>query len=51
MDDRADVAAFIDNIGDTRYRTTAFDLAGSFGSVESQIGFPRTYGIELGYKW
>lgn len=51
MDDHADVAAFIDNIGDTRYRTTAFDLAGSFGSVESQIGFPRTYGVELGYKW
>jgi iron complex outermembrane receptor protein len=50
-DDRLTISAFVDNLTDRRYRLIAFDLAGAFGSSESQFGLPRTYGVALRYKF
>ncbi len=50
-DRKVSVALYVDNLTNTIYRSDAFDLAGSFGSVEQQIGLPRTYGIRLHYQW
>ncbi len=49
--DQVSVSLFVDNLTDETYRSVAFDLAGFFGSVESQINMPRTYGISLNYAW
>jgi outer membrane receptor protein involved in Fe transport len=45
------VAAYADNLTDKIYRVNAFDLGGSFQSVESQYGYPRMYGVTLRYAW
>jgi iron complex outermembrane recepter protein len=49
--DRLSVAAYADNLTDKIYRVNAFDLGGSFQSVESQYGYPRMYGVTLRYAW
>jgi len=48
---RLTVAAYCENLANTQYRQTAFDLAASWGSVESLYGPPRTYGVNFRYKW
>jgi iron complex outermembrane receptor protein len=50
-DERTTISLFVDNLTDEIYRTTAFDLSGTFGSVESQIDYDRTYGVTLNYRW
>ena len=45
------VALFANNLFDEEYRTVAFDLAGFFGSVESQIGRPREYGGSISFRF
>ena len=50
-DERWELAFFIKNIGDKKYRTVAFDLGGFFGSVEQQYGYPRWYGGTISFRW
>jgi iron complex outermembrane recepter protein len=45
------VALFVNNLGDIRYRTLAFDLAGFFGLVENQFGRPREFGGSVSFRF
>lgn len=44
-------ALFVNNLGNVRYRTLAFDLAASFGSVENQYGRPREFGGSVSFRF
>ena len=44
-------ALFAKNLTDKEYRTLAFDLAGFFGSVESQYGRPREIGGSVTFRF
>ncbi|MCB2014607.1 MAG: TonB-dependent receptor [Sphingobium sp.] len=50
-DDTWRVAAFVKNIFDKKYLTSAFDLTTSFATINEQFGQPRWWGISLGYKF
>lgn len=41
----------VNNLFDKRYSVVAFDLAGSFGASQRQIGMPRTYSATLRYEF
>lgn len=47
---RLEVSAFVDNLTDKVYRTTAFDLA-FLGFATDVYGKPRWAGVSVGYKW
>lgn len=49
--DNVTIAAFVNNLGDKRYRTLAFDLASFFGNVENQYGRPREWGISASFRF
>ncbi|HEY8509964.1 MAG TPA: TonB-dependent receptor [Steroidobacteraceae bacterium] len=49
-DDRWEISAFVDNLTDKAYRTTAFDLA-FLGFATDVYGKPRWAGATVGYKW
>lgn len=49
--DKLTAALFVDNVTDQRPKLNAFDLSSSFGSIERQIGDPRTYGVNVRYKF
>lgn len=44
-------ALFAKNLTDKEYRVLAFDLAGFFGSVESQYGRPREFGGSVTFRF
>jgi iron complex outermembrane receptor protein len=45
------LALYANNLGDVRYRTLAFDLAGFFGLVENQFGRPREFGGSVSVRF
>ncbi|MDT8320738.1 MAG: TonB-dependent receptor [Xanthomonadales bacterium] len=45
------VAAWVRNIGDEVYRSAAQDLFLSLGFAEIVLGQPRTWGVEVGYRF
>ena len=45
-----EITAFVDNVTDKVYRTTAFDLA-FLGFATDVYGKPRWAGLSVGYKW
>lgn len=49
--DKVTIAAFVNNLGDKKYRTLAFDLAGFFGLVENQFGRPREFGASVSFRF
>jgi iron complex outermembrane receptor protein len=49
-DSKWEVTAFVDNVTDRIYRTTAFDLA-FLGFATDVYGKPRWAGMSVGYKW
>lgn len=50
-DGRWEVAGFVRNIGDKRYYISRFDLRDPFGLVQGITGTPRSYGVELNYRF
>ncbi len=46
-----EVAGYIHNLSDTKYFLDAFDLTVPFGFIQGIVGTPRTYGMELNYKF
>jgi len=49
--DKVTIAVFANNLGNKRYRTLAFDLAGFFGLVENQFGRPRELGVSASFRF
>ena len=49
--DDVTIALFVNNLGDKKYRTLAFDLASFFGSVENQFGRPREFGASVSVRF
>jgi iron complex outermembrane recepter protein len=49
-DEHWQLAAFINNVGDTEYITYTFDFAG-FGFNQEAYGKPRWFGGSIGYSW
>ncbi len=49
--DKVTISAFVNNLGDRKYRTLAFDLAGFFGLVENQFGRPREFGASVSFRF
>jgi iron complex outermembrane receptor protein len=49
-DRKWEISAFVDNVTDKVYRTTAFDLA-FLGFATDVYGKPRWAGVSVGYKW
>ena len=47
---RMEVAGFIHNISDQKYYLDAFDLS-FVGFIQGIVGTPRTFGLELNYKY
>ena len=50
-DDRWEVAGFVRNIGDKKYYISRFDIRDPFGMIQGITGTPRSYGIELNYRF
>ena len=46
-----EAAVWVKNLGDETYFSAAQDLFGALGFSERVIGVPRTWGVELGYKF
>jgi iron complex outermembrane receptor protein len=46
-----EVAGYIHNLSDEKYFLDAFDLTATFGFIQGIVGTPRTYGMELNYKF
>ncbi len=49
-DDRWQIGAWVKNLGDKQYRTSAIDLQ-NFGYDYSHVGAPRTYGIDATFRF
>jgi iron complex outermembrane receptor protein len=50
-DDRWEVAAWVRNLTDERYRIYAFDLTADLGYIQDTYATPRTYGVSLGVNF
>lgn len=46
-----EIAGYVNNLGDIRYRVLAFDTSAFFGNVENQFGRPREWGISASYRF
>jgi iron complex outermembrane receptor protein len=46
-----EVSAWVKNIGDEEYRTAAQDISVALGFSEIVTGLPRTWGVELEYRF
>jgi iron complex outermembrane recepter protein len=50
-DEKWEVAGFVRNIGNTKYYISRFDIRDPFGMVQGITGTPRSYGVELNYRF
>lgn len=48
---RWEVAAYVRNLGNQHYFLDKFDLISPFGFVQGVMGTPRSYGVELNYRF
>ncbi|WP_417594644.1 TonB-dependent receptor [Parasphingorhabdus sp.] len=49
LDERWELSAFVDNIGDKSYATWAYDIAAFAGVIEKTYAKPRWWGVSLRY--
>ncbi len=50
-DERIEVAGWVENLTDERYKIDVFDLSRDYNSILEVWADPRTYGITLSYAW
>jgi len=50
-DDHLEVAGFVRNLSGAKYLLDAFDLTSPFGLIQGIVGTPRTFGVEINYRY
>ncbi|HEY7851477.1 MAG TPA: TonB-dependent receptor [Caulobacteraceae bacterium] len=50
-DGRWEVAGYVRNLSGRKYFLDEFDLTGTFGFIQGIVGTPRTYGVEVNYRY
>jgi len=48
---RWEVAGYVRNLSNKKYFIDKFDLTNPFGLVQGIMGTPRSYGVELNYRF
>ena len=51
QDGRWEIAGFIRNLSDKKYLTYISNLSTNFGLLEGMVGTPRSFGVELNYRY
>jgi outer membrane receptor protein involved in Fe transport len=50
-DGRWEVAGWVRNLSDQKYYLDEFNLMAPFGLIQGIVGMPRTYGVEVNFKY